>query len=113
MNFVTFDNGIEMDILEPRKAAMVFRAFNHKLRLEMLKFCAGKSATVSEIFVRFRIEQSVASQHLSILRHANLVKTQREGKYIFYSTNNKMLKSVQQAAALLLSAQKDNYEQQK
>jgi DNA-binding transcriptional ArsR family regulator len=31
-----------------------------------------------------RLEQSVASQHLAILRRAGIVKTQRDGKFIYY-----------------------------
>ena len=43
--------------------------------------------TVTEMYVKLRIEQSVASQHLAILRRANIVLTKREGKFIFYSVN--------------------------
>jgi DNA-binding transcriptional ArsR family regulator len=46
-----------------------------------------KKITVTEIYVRLRLEQSVASQHLAILRHANVVKTERDGKFIYYSLN--------------------------
>jgi DNA-binding transcriptional ArsR family regulator len=34
-----------------------------------------------------RLEQSVASQHLAILRKADIVKTVREGKFIFHTIN--------------------------
>jgi len=35
--------------------------------------------------VKLRLEQSVASQHLAILRKAGVVLTERNGKFIFYS----------------------------
>jgi DNA-binding transcriptional ArsR family regulator len=47
--------------------------------------------TVTEIYVRLRIEQSVASQHLAILRDAGVVKTERDGKFIYYSLNGQRL----------------------
>ena len=43
--------------------------------------------TVTEIYVKLRLEQSVASQHLAILRNAEVVQTEREGKFIYYSLN--------------------------
>ena len=44
-----------------------------------------KKITVTEIYVHLRLEQSVASQHLAILRRAGIVKTERDGKFIYYS----------------------------
>lgn len=44
-------------------------------------------ACVNEIFDALQIEQSVASQHLRILRQAELVQTRRDGKFIYYSLN--------------------------
>jgi DNA-binding transcriptional ArsR family regulator len=43
--------------------------------------------TVTELYVKLRIEQSVASQHLAILRRADVLKTHRDGKFIYYSIN--------------------------
>ena len=43
--------------------------------------------TVTELFVEMRLEQSVASQHLAILRRAGLVKKEREGKFMYYKLN--------------------------
>jgi len=47
--------------------------------------------TVTEIFLHLRLEQSVASQHLAILRKSGFVKTKREGKFIYYSINRQRL----------------------
>jgi len=47
---------------------------------------------VTNIYVKLRIEQSVASQHLAILRNQGLVKTQRDGKTIWYSVDDAAIK---------------------
>jgi len=71
-----------------KKAALVLRALNHKLRQQILELVdAEKKITVTEIYVRLRLEQSVASQHLAILRRAGIVNTQRDGKFIYYTVN--------------------------
>lgn len=79
---------INIDFQQIKKAAIILRALNHTLRQQILKLLdQGRKSTVTEIYVKLRLEQSVTSQHLAILRRANLVKTHREGKFVFYSIN--------------------------
>ncbi|HEY1113577.1 MAG TPA: metalloregulator ArsR/SmtB family transcription factor [Chitinophagaceae bacterium] len=94
---------LAIELLPLKKAATVLRAVNHNLRQDMLKLLhAHGRLSVSELYHRMNLEQSVASQHLAILRKAGVVMTEREGKQIFYSVNHKRLKEVQQKAAELL-----------
>lgn len=67
-----------------KKAALVFRAVNHKLRQQILAIIEDKEKTVTELYVILRIEQSVCSQQLSILRRAGIVKVRRDGKFVYY-----------------------------
>jgi len=79
---------IKVDYLRSKKAALILRAVNHKLRQQMIKLIDEKQKiVVTEIYVRLKLEQSVASQHLAILRRAGIVSTQRDGKFIYYSVN--------------------------
>ena len=79
---------IKLDFLHLKKASLVLRAMNHKLRQQMIKLLdESKRMTVTEIYVKLRLEQSVASQHLAILRRAGIVSTQRDGKFIYYGIN--------------------------
>jgi len=80
---------VKVDFLNLKKAAMILRALNHKLRQQIVKLIdENKKLTVTEIYIRLRLEQSVASQHLAILRRAGIVKTSRDGKFIYYSVNS-------------------------
>lgn len=80
---------------ELKKAANVLRAINHKLRQQILKVIdENKNITVTDIYVKLRLEQSVASQHLAILRASNIVNTERDGKYIYYTVNRARLAEV-------------------
>ena len=82
----------DMDYLKIKKAALVLRALNHKLRQLVLKTIdEHKRITVTELYVKLRLEQSVASQHLAILRKAEIVNTVREGKFIFYTINEERI----------------------
>ena len=96
----------EIQSIELKKTALVFRAINHNLRQQMLQLIHKKERIkVTDIFVTFRLEQSVVSQHLAILRKAGLVGTEREGKTIFYSVNYSRLKQLHVAAEQLLKEQ--------
>lgn len=87
--------GLNVELLNVKKAAIVLRAINHKLRQIILKLIdENGKMTVTEIYMHLRLEQSVASQHLAILRKAGFVKTQRDGKFIYYSVNYKRLEEL-------------------
>jgi ArsR family transcriptional regulator, virulence genes transcriptional regulator len=82
------DNEVKIDFFQVKKAALILRAINHKLRQQMLLLLVDqKKMTVTEMYVQLRLEQSVASQHLAILRRAGIVQTVRDGKFIYYSIN--------------------------
>ncbi len=87
-----------------KKAALVLRSLNHKLRQQILALIeTEKKITVTEIYVRMRLEQSVASQHLAILRRAGIVTTQRDGKFIYYTVNYKRIDEINQFVQELIS----------
>ena len=70
---------------------MLFRS----LRQQLVKLIEEKKKiTVTEIYVHLRLEQSVASQHLAILRKAGIVLTERDGKFIFYLINHKRIDEI-------------------
>lgn len=86
---------MKIDYLNIKKATLVLRALNHKLRQQIIKLLEeNKKMTVTDIYVQLRLEQSVASQHLAILRRAGVVKTDRDGKYIYYYVNHERLEQI-------------------
>ena len=100
------ENGAELkvDLLNIKKAALVLRAVNHKLRQQILKQIDEQGRmTVTELYVKLRLEQSVASQHLAILRKAGFVTTDRDGKFIYYSVNANRIQEVNQFVDELLN----------
>ena len=100
------ENGtsLKIDLLNVKKAALILRAVNHKLRQQILKLIDEQGKiTVTEIYVKLRLEQSVASQHLAILRKAGFVNTDREGKFIYYSVNTSRLEELNQFIDTLLN----------
>jgi DNA-binding transcriptional ArsR family regulator len=92
-NIMTPELKIDYQIL--RKSVLVLRAVNHKLRQEIIRLIdkEGKM-TVTDLYVKLRLEQSVASQHLALLRRAGVVVTSRDGKYIYYSVDHQRMDEI-------------------
>jgi DNA-binding transcriptional ArsR family regulator len=90
-----FETSLHVNLQNAKKAAKVLRAINHPLRQRILALINEKNELpVTQIYISLKVEQSVASMHLSILRGAGLVQTQRLGKQIIYSVNHNRLKEV-------------------
>ncbi len=68
------------------EASDTLRALAHPLRLKILEFIdQHQTINVNKIYNTMKLEQSITSQHLRILRIAGIVQTNREGKFIHYS----------------------------
>ena len=88
-------NDLAIDTGEVKKAALLLRALNNSLRQKILEFIHLHSrATVTQVHNQFNIEQSVASDHLAILKEAKLVLNERQGRFIFYSVNYQELNRI-------------------
>jgi DNA-binding transcriptional ArsR family regulator len=88
---------IKLDYAILKRAVLTLRAVNHPLRKEIMQLLEEKKKmTVTELYVKLRIEQSVASQHLAILRKADVLMTERDGKFIYYAINAKRVEEISQ-----------------
>ena len=78
----------ELNTEKIERAAELLKAVAHPLRLKIIKMINDKKeVNVNVIYNTLRIEQSITSQHLKVLRGVVVVKTRRDGKKIFYSLN--------------------------
>ena len=98
------DSSLKINYHNLKKGALVLRALNHNLRQQMIVLIESeKKITVTEIYVRMRLEQSVASQHLAILRKAGIVTTQRDGKFIYYTVNHNRIGQITEVTESLVA----------
>lgn len=98
-------NGSQEELLKKKLASMklIARAINHPLRLKILEAIDDKKRKttherncVTDIYTAIRVEQSVASQHLAILREANILEDDRVGKFVFYEINYELVDLINQ-----------------
>jgi DNA-binding transcriptional ArsR family regulator len=93
---------LALELEELKKAALTLRALNHKVRQQILNLIHEKGEiTVSEIYAKLKLEQSLTSSYLAVLRRANIVKTRREGQSIHYSVNYDHIAMVEKGAKMI------------
>jgi len=85
-----------------KESVLVLRSLNHNLRMSMVNLVSEHgSMTVTDIYIKLRLEQSVASQHLAILRRQGILITERKGKHILYSVDKRRLRIVKDAMRMI------------
>jgi ArsR family transcriptional regulator, repressor of sdpIR and other operons len=80
-----------------------FRALNDPTRREILRLLRQRDMTAGEIAERFPLAKSTLSGHFSVLKHAGLVVTERQGTTIVYSLNISALEEMVAAVVALQS----------
>ncbi len=70
-------------------------------RLKIL-CCLKKKRTVNQLIKVCNLSQSAVSQHLEKLREANLVITEKKGRFIFYQLKNQLAGKIAKQLLVLL-----------
>lgn len=65
----------------------IFNVINDSNRRKILDLLRTQPMNVTQIVRHFKVTQSAISQHLKLLRDANVVETERKGKEIIYHLN--------------------------
>lgn len=79
-----------------RKSLLILRALNHPVRLKIIEsILENGSLTVTEIYSKIDVEQSVTSQHLVVLKSAKIVSSTRNGKFMIYTINEDRLAEIE------------------
>lgn len=79
----------------------LMRALAHPLRLKILEFIDRHEViNVNKIYNALKIEQSITSQHLKILKSVGIVDNNKDGKFkhyqIDYERMSKTIKAIQE-----------------
>lgn len=81
-------SSLQIDNDKLQVSSDILRALAHPLRMKILEFVdKNKTINVNKIYNTLKLEQSITSQHLKILRASGLVHTHREGKFIHYTVD--------------------------
>lgn len=79
------DKMIHHEIETLYKLAELFKIFGDSTRIRILDVLTKKELCVQEIAEELSMTQSAISHQLRILKQADLIRSRRDGKAIFYS----------------------------
>lgn len=78
----------------------VFHALAHPVRREILKLLRNGAMSAGDLAANFDLAKPTLSGHFTVLKHADLVTTERKGTTILYRLNMSVL---DEALAALMS----------
>ena len=83
------------------------KALSDATRREILELLKERKMSAGEICEKFDITDAAISRHLSVLKDADLVRDEREGKYIYYELNASVLEEIMLWITSLKGDEKD------
>ena len=79
----------------------VFEALAHPVRREILKLLRKRAMSAGELAEHFTIAKPTLSGHFTVLKNADLVRTERQGTTIIYRLNMSVMEEALAAFAAL------------
>lgn len=70
------------------------KALSDPTRREILTLLKKGKLSAGEIVEHFSVSGAAVSRHLSILKDADLIRDEREGKFIYYELNASVLEEI-------------------
>ena len=76
---------------DARQLARIFKALSVDTRVRIVLLLKERALCVNALAARLKVSPSAVSQHLRILRDADLVTPDKRGYYVHYELNNETL----------------------
>lgn len=76
---------------DSQQCAVYLKALADPTRLRIVRGLQAGPLSVSDLVLLLDLEMAVVSHHLRVLFHADIVETERDGKFIYYSLNRVLL----------------------
>ena len=83
-----------MEQIDYVKNSQILKALSHPVRLKILEVLLDAKCCVTDVSNALGIKQSVASQHLTILKNGGIVYSQKHGSKAYYIVNNDLAKGI-------------------
>ncbi|MBC87460.1 MAG: hypothetical protein CL677_09825 [Bdellovibrionaceae bacterium] len=76
-----------------REASNLFNAIGEPHRLRIVRLCFKGEQSVEQLLATLKIDKSLLSKHLKVLRENNILLVRRLGRQATYFLNTKLLAS--------------------
>ena len=89
------------------------KALSDPTRREILNLLKAGRMSAGDIVDRFEVTGASISRHLSVLKDADLIRDNREGKHIYYELNTSVLEEIMLWVTDLKGERTDETDQKK
>lgn len=79
---------------EPMGLQNTLKALSDPTRREILNLLKEGRMSAGEIVEKFSVSGAAISRHLSVLKEADLIRDERDGKFIYYDINTSVLEEI-------------------
>lgn len=87
---------------DPRDLARILKVLSVDTRVRIVCLLKGRALCVNALATRLSVTQGAVSQHLRVMRDANLVIDEKRGFYVHYRLNEETLAAWREAIDQLL-----------
>ncbi len=91
---------------DPRQLARIFKALSVDTRVRIVLLLKERALCVNALAARLKVSASAVSQHLRILRGADLVTSDKRANYVHYQLNRATLERWRKLASGLLTSRR-------
>ncbi len=88
---------------DAQQMARIFKALSTPARVQIVTLLKDRNLCVNALAARLEVSPAAVSQHLRILRDADLVVSEKRGNYVHYRINPETLRRWGELADGLLS----------
>ena len=88
------------------------KALSDSTRRDILNMLKGGKMSAGEICEKFPVSAAAVSRHLSVLKEADLIRDERDGKFIYYELNASVLEEIMLWLTDLKGGENDDKEEQ-
>ncbi|MDY6934906.1 MAG: metalloregulator ArsR/SmtB family transcription factor [Spirochaetota bacterium] len=76
---------------DPRRLARIFKALSVDTRVRIIQLLKKRSLCVNALSSHLGISPPAVSQHLRVLRDAEIIRGEKKGYYVHYEVNEETL----------------------
>lgn len=91
---------------DPQKLARIFKVLSVDTRVRMIELLKNRSLCVNALARALEITPAAVSQHLRVLRDADVVTADKQGYFVHYTVNEATLAEWSESAEGLLGVDK-------
>lgn len=92
--------------MDNKQFAKLLKILGGDVRLNIVLYLSSGEKCVCNIFEYLKLPQNLVSHHLSVMRKNNLITARKDGKWVYYTLNDKRIGNLSSFLLKILQTKK-------